>query len=121
MTEDAASYTEGANRPRGDVTRLCYLTDAAVAISLTLLFLPTVTTINRYPLDDWSTILTERNADLTWVITTFIVLVICWRYHHVLFEYLRDYDRLIIWLNFFWLFYKTPLSISPFDKTPDVN
>ena len=118
MTEDTASYTEGANRPRGDVTRLCYLTDAAVAISLTLLFLPTVATVNRYPLDDWSTILTERNADLTWVITTFIVLVICWRYHHVLFEYLRDYDRLIIWLNFFWLFCIVSLPVLTLANLP---
>ena len=104
MTESASDSERRASESKGDIIRLTTLTDAAVAISLTLLFLPTVDVIQRFPEEDWSNILTERNADLTWVITTFVVLVVCWRYHHVLFEGLRDYDRIMIWLNFFWLF-----------------
>ena len=121
MTEGSSSSATNVAEPRGDITRLTYLTDAAVAISLTLLFLPTVETIRRYPLDDWSTILTERNADLTWVITTFIVLVVCWRYHHVLFEYLRDYDRIIIWLNFLWLFCIVSLPVLTLANLPSAE
>ncbi len=91
-------------RVTGDITRLTYLTDAAVAISLTLLFLPVVEIIRKNQQLSWSDLISNTASDLTWIGTTFIVLVICWRYHHVLFEYLRDYDRIMLWLNFFWLF-----------------
>ena len=91
-------------RVTGDITRLTYLTDAAVAISLTLLFLPVVEVIRKNQQLSWSDLISNTASDLTWIGTTFIVLVVCWRYHHVLFEYLRDYDRIMLWLNFFWLF-----------------
>jgi uncharacterized membrane protein len=38
--------------------------------------------------------------------------VICWRYHHLLFERIRDYDRLTLWLNFVWLFLVISIPIN---------
>lgn len=103
--DDSEAAEAELERVTGDVTRLTYLTDAAVAISLTLLFVPAIPLVTNNQKLSWTDLISSSaGADLTWIGTTFIVLVVCWRYHHVLFEYLRDYDRVMIWLNFTWLF-----------------
>lgn len=118
---DESDETASLERVEGDITRLTYLTDAAVAISLTLLFLPAVDIIQADQSLSWSDIITTKGSDLTWIGTTFIVLVVCWRYHHVLFEYLRDYDRIMVWLNFFWLFCLLSIPLMTLADLPPIG
>ncbi len=51
-------------RVTGDITRLTYLTDAAVAISLTLLFLPVVEIIRKNQQLSWSDLISNTASDL---------------------------------------------------------
>lgn len=87
----------------GDVARLTFFSDAAVAISLTLLVLPVADYVRERPATSWSTLLIE-NPEIIQAAVAFITVITCWRYHHVLYERMRDYSRITVWLNFFWLF-----------------
>ncbi len=120
--DDAEPEAAELERVTGDVTRLTYLTDAAVAISLTTIVLYAVPAIVNNQDLTWSDILTSAaGSQFTWIGTTFIVLVICWRYHHVLFEYLRDYDRVMLWFNFIWLFCVLIVPLLTLADLPDTK
>lgn len=82
---------------------MTFFSDAAVAISLTLLILPVSDYIMEKPATSWTTLLVD-NPEMIQSVVSFVTIVTCWRYHHVLFERLRDYSRATVWLNFFWLF-----------------
>ena len=87
----------------GDIERLTFFTDAAVAIALTLLIIPVSDYVMEKPATPWTTLFAE-NPEIIQSAVSFATIVTCWRYHHVLFERLRDYRRVTVWLNFFWLF-----------------
>lgn len=87
----------------GDVARLTFFSDAAVAIALTLLILPVSDYILENPGTNWTTLFTD-NPEMIQSVVSFVTILTCWRYHHVLFEWLRDYSRVTVWLNFGWLF-----------------
>ncbi len=113
--DDAAASSDGVSpdpsqvqAPRtpvhpGDIERLTFFSDAAVAIALTLLILPVADYIIEKPATNWSTLFVD-NPEIIQYAVSFATIVTCWRYHHVLFERLRDYRRVTLWLNFFWLF-----------------
>lgn len=85
------------------MARLTFFSDAAVAIALTLLILPVSDYILEKPGTNWTTLFTD-NPEMIQSVVSFVTILTCWRYHHVLFERLRDYSRATLWLNFFWLF-----------------
>jgi len=103
MASDAKTSNVTPESETGDIARLTFFTDAAVAISLTLLILPVSDYINENPAINWWNLF-EDNPEIVQYVTSFVVIVTCWRYHHVLFERLRDYGRPTVWLNFAWLF-----------------
>ncbi|MGV1037062.1 MAG: TMEM175 family protein [Candidatus Nanopelagicales bacterium] len=109
VTSDSDSDAESAApaivviEEPGDIDRLTFFTDAAVAISLTLLILPVSEYVTEKPDTSWSNLLLD-NPEIIQSAVSFATIAVCWRYHHVLFERLRDYSRLMVWLNFFWLF-----------------
>lgn len=103
MTTGPGDETEEAVDEAGDIARLTFFSDAAVAISLTLLFIPVADYVGEKPTANWSELFID-NPEIIQSATSFATIVVCWRYHHVLFERLRDYTRLTVWLNFLWLF-----------------
>ncbi len=100
--ENDVAIEEPLEEP-GDVARLTFFSDAAVAISLTLLFLPVADYVREMPAANWSELFVD-NPEIIQSATSFAVIVVCWRYHHILFERIRDYSRQTVWLNFIWLF-----------------
>jgi uncharacterized membrane protein len=119
-SEGSQFSADEIGEPR-DNLRLTTLTDGAVAISLTLLFLPVADIVRQRDEAEWTTLFTQNNPDISWTISTFIVILVCWRYHHVLFENLRSYDRATLWLNFIWLFCVISLPLLTLATLPDVE
>lgn len=103
MTSPESDEAEVVAEELRDVSRLAFFSDAAVAISLTLLFIPVSDFVREQPDKDWTTLLID-NPEIVQSAITFVTVVTCWRYHHVLYERLRGYTRVMVWLNFLWLF-----------------
>lgn len=101
----------------GDVARLTFFTDAAVAISLTLLIVPVSEYVIDTPDTSWTTLILN-NPEILQSGVSFATIAVCWRYHHVLFERLRDYSRFIVWLNFLWLFCVVSIPVMTAAKLP---
>lgn len=103
MTAPESDEADVLARELRDVSRLAFFGDAAVAISLTLLFVPVSDFVKEQSAKDWTTLLID-NPEIVQSAISFVMVATCWRYHHVLYERLRDYTRGMVWLNFFWLF-----------------
>ncbi|MFZ1652300.1 MAG: TMEM175 family protein [Candidatus Nanopelagicales bacterium] len=101
----------------GDVARLTFFTDAAVAISLTLLIVPVSEYVIEMPDTSWTKLILD-NPEILQSGVSFATIAVCWRYHHVLFERLRDYSRFIVWLNFAWLFCVVSIPVMTAAKLP---
>jgi len=102
--------------------RLVNFSDAAVAIAITLLVLPLV---------DIATEIGHKNATVATIFTanwgtflafaiSFVVIARFWVVHHRVFEFVRDYNQVLVWMNFLWLasivflpFATNVLSLAP--------
>lgn len=85
--------------------RLVNFSDAVVAIAITLLILPLVdiagdAASHETPLD----VLDKDNGTVWGFVISFVVLANYWLIHHRMFEWLDDYDAVLVWLNIGWLF-----------------
>lgn len=118
MTSGPSDENEAAVDEVGDIARLTFFSDAAVAISLTLLFLPVADYVGEKSAMNWSDLFID-NPEIIQSLTSFATIVVCWRYHHVLFERLRDYSRLTVWLNFAWLFCVLLIPVMTLAILPD--
>lgn len=101
----------------GDTARMTFFSDAAVAFSLTLLMLPVADYVREAPGKTWAQLFLD-NPEIVESLASFVIVVICWRYHHLLFEQIRDYDRLTLWLNFVWLFLVISIPINTLAVLP---
>lgn len=101
----------------GDIDRLTFFTDAAVAFSLTLLIVPVSEYVVDSPDTSWVNLLLD-NPEIIQSGVSFATIAICWRYHHVLFERLANYSRLMVWLNFFWLFCVVSIPVMTLATLP---
>ncbi|HEY2556981.1 MAG TPA: TMEM175 family protein [Diaminobutyricibacter sp.] len=108
--------------------RLVNFSDAAVAIAITLLVLPLVdiaTEITGEHTTIWGLFTANWGTFLAFAIS-FVVIARFWMVHHRVFEFVRDYNGALIWLNFLWLasivflpFSTNVLSLAAGNK-PDV-
>jgi uncharacterized membrane protein len=101
----------------GDTARMTFFSDAAVAFSLTLLMLPVADYVRESPGKTWGQLFLD-NPEIVESLASFVIVVVCWRYHHLLFEQIRDYDRLTLWLNFTWLFLIISIPINTLAVLP---
>ena len=102
--------------------RLVNFSDAAVAIAITLLVLPLVdiaTLITRPGTTVWTLFTAHWGTFLAFAIS-FVVIARFWVVHHRVFEFVRDYNQLLVGLNFLWLasivflpFATNVLSLAP--------
>jgi uncharacterized membrane protein len=92
--------------------RLVNFTDAAVAISITLLVLPLVdigAEVSTHPLQE---VLGAHWENLLAFGISFAVIGNLWMIHHRLFELVSDYDTNLIRLNLFWMATITALPFT---------
>ena len=85
--------------------RLVNFSDAAVAIAITLLVLPLVdiaSQIRHAHPTVWGLFLANWPTFLAFGIS-FVVIARFWVVHHRVFEFVRDYNPTLVWLNFLWL------------------
>ena len=106
--------------------RLVNFSDAAVVIAITLLVLPLVgvaTEITRHHATVWGIFLANGGTFLAFAIS-FVVIARFWVVHHRVFEFVRDYNPTIVWLNFLWLAsivflpFSRPYSSSSLSSSP---
>jgi uncharacterized membrane protein len=105
-------FMVSARTERG-LDRIVNFTDAAVAISLTLLVLPLVDIATevtaKHPL---GVVLGDHWANLLAFAISFAVIANMWLIHHRIFEMVGDYDHGLALLNLLWLFTITALPFS---------
>ncbi len=85
--------------------RLVNFSDAAVAIAITLLVLPLVdiaTEITHEHQTVWDLFIANWGTFLAFAIS-FVVIARFWVVHHSVFEFVKDYNETLVWLNFLWL------------------
>ena len=83
--------------------RLVNFTDAAVAIAITILVLPLVDVASESGSEKLGDVLTDHADTFIAFLVTFAVIARLWVAHHHLFERLRSYDTVVIWLDLVWL------------------
>ena len=100
--------------------RIAFFSDAVIAIAITLLAL-------EVRLPDQVSAASELTAWLVTLIPRFVsffisffVIGMFWMSHHRMFEYLRTYDRVLIWINLIFLFLVafTPFPTSVLGRFP---
>lgn len=100
-------------RTERGLDRIVNFTDAATAISLTLLVLPLVDIGNeinqKHTLEQ---VLPHHWENLLAFAISFAVIGNLWLVHHRIFEFVRDYDGWLAILNLVWLFMITCLPFS---------
>lgn len=101
--------------------RLIFFTDAVAAIAITLLILPVVdavpgaaadnSTVPEFLSDHWPQILT--------FLISFLVIARLWAAHHAIFEHVRSYNGVLVWLSLFWsltiVFLPLPTALTSFN------
>jgi len=84
--------------------RLVNFSDAVVAIAITLLVLPLVDLPKELSAKPFRDVISDNSWSLIGFGLSFLVIARLWRYHHAIFERVRDYNAPLIWLNLTWLF-----------------
>ncbi|RIJ76721.1 DUF1211 domain-containing protein [Nakamurella silvestris] len=103
----APAHTDRMRTERG-FDRLVNFSDAVVAIAITLLVLPLVELASDAAGEPsgqgaLERIFRENGFQFASFLLSFYVIGTLWRGHHRLFEYLRDYDKIVLRLNMLWL------------------
>ena len=91
-------------RPR-DAERLTAFTDAVVAIALTLLILPLMDAVSEAATEglDTAELLNRHSNQAASFLISFAVIAGFWTMHHRLYEHIRRYTGLLLWLNLLWM------------------
>ena len=84
--------------------RLINVSDAAVAIAITLLILPLVDIAPEIERHTLGYVLAHNVGTVTGFVVTFVVIGRFWMLHHQVFEWVADYDYVLAWVNMLWLF-----------------
>ncbi|HEX4443939.1 MAG TPA: TMEM175 family protein [Galbitalea sp.] len=92
--------------------RVVNFTDAAVAISITLLVLPLIDLGNEVVNHPLGYVLGQHWQNILAFVISFAVVGNMWLVHHQLFELVRDYNRGLAVLNLLWLGGMTALPFS---------
>jgi uncharacterized membrane protein len=99
-------------RTERGLDRLVNFTDAAVAISITLLILPLVDLATQISHETLATLLRDHWPNFLAFIISFAVIGNLWLLHHSLFELVTAYDSALVRLNLLWLAAMTVLPFS---------
>lgn len=100
-------------RTERGLDRIVNFTDAATAISLTLLVLPLVDLGNDISTDKQLGLVLSHHFDsLLAFAISFAVIGNLWLVHHRIFEFVADYDRWLAIFNLLWLFTITCLPFT---------
>jgi uncharacterized membrane protein len=99
-------------RTERGLDRLVNFTDAAVAISITLLILPLVDIATQIAHESLATLLHDHWPNIIAFIISFAVIGNLWLLHHSLFELVGAYDSALVRLNLLWLAAMTFLPFS---------
>ncbi len=82
--------------------RIIAFSDGVVAIAITVLLLPLAELDTK---DGQVLKMLSENAQLLWGLTlTWVIIAVFWFAHHRMFDRIEAVDRVILWLNFAWLF-----------------
>ena len=82
--------------------RIIAFSDGVVAIAITVLLLPLAELDTK---DGQVLALLDANSQLLWGLTlTWVIIAVFWFAHHRMFDRIVAVDRVILWLNFAWLF-----------------
>lgn len=90
-------------RTERGLDRLVNFTDAAVAIAITILVLPLVDLATESGSARLGDVITEHSDTFIAFLVTFAVIARLWVAHHQVFERLRSYDGVVVWLDLLWL------------------
>jgi TMEM175 potassium channel family protein len=85
------------------VERTVMLTDAVVAIAMTLLVLPLVEAVPEVDLNDVGAFVAEHLSLFVSFIVSFLVILLFWGAHHRVFGFLEVLPGTVRWLNALWL------------------
>lgn len=85
------------------VSRLVNFSDAVVAIAVTLLVLPLTEIEAPEPGETVWHVMAENSATIWSFVLSFVITLAFWRRHHRLFDGLRSFDGMLMWLNGAWL------------------
>jgi uncharacterized membrane protein len=99
-------------RTERGLDRLINFTDAAVAISITLLILPLVDIATEAEHETVAVLLVDHWSNMLAFIISFAVIGNLWLLHHSLFELVSSYDSGLVRLNLLWLAAMTVLPFS---------
>lgn len=91
--------------------RLVNFSDAVVAIAITLLVLPLVDLPKELSAKPFRDVISDNSWSLIGFGLSFLVIARLWRYHHAIFERVRDYNAPLIWLNLTWLVHDRPAAV----------
>lgn len=105
-------------RTERGLDRLVNFSDAAVAIAITLLILPSVDFAGEIVQSSLSTVLESHWATLFAFVLSFVVIGDLWLAHHQLFELIADYDYRLAWVNLVWLM---AIVVLPFSTSLVAN
>jgi uncharacterized membrane protein len=98
-------------RTERGLDRLINFTDAAVAISITLLILPLADIAPQIAHESVAQLLSDHWSNVLAFIISFAVIGNLWLLHHSIFELVSAYDSGLVRLNLFWL---AAMTILPF-------
>lgn len=83
--------------------RLVFFTDAIAAIAITLLILPLVDAVTQAPHGlGAGRFLADNATELTAFVLSFLVIARLWMAHHAIFEHVKDYTGVLVFLNLAW-------------------
>lgn len=85
------------------VERTVMLTDAVVAIAMTLLVLPLVEAVNEVNLDDVGAFAAEHASLFVSFVVSFLVILLFWAAHHRFFPFVTEMTQTLRMLNAAWL------------------
>lgn len=100
---DARAHDEIKLRSGRPFDRLINITDAIVAVAITVLVLPIVNLRPRAGEETVWRLMGDNAGQLVTFAFTFIVVAFMWRIHNRIFSRLAGFDDTIFWLNLLWL------------------
>lgn len=110
--------------------RLINITDAVVAVAITVLVLPIVDLRPQGSEETVWQVIGDNSGQLVTFAFTFVVVAFMWRIHNRIFSRLAGFDDVIFWWNLVWLLLIVLLpwsssiygtGMDSFTSSPDVN
>lgn len=83
--------------------RLVNITDAIVAVAITVLVLPIVDLRPTQGEETVWQVISDNTGQLVTFVFTFVIVAVMWRIHNRIFSRLAGFDDAIFWLNLMWL------------------